>query len=422
MRFPNLRDWLSWQEGLHPQAIDLSLGRVRRAAVWMGIEKPPFTVVSVAGTNGKGSCIAYLEKLFLEAGFRVGAYTSPHLCHYNERVRLDGADVSDDALVAAFTHVDEARRDTLTYFEFGTLAAMDIFCTAAIDIGLLEVGLGGRLDAVNVFDADLAVITQVAIDHEDWLGAGRNAIGLEKAGILRAGRPAVCGDARPPATIAEAAANLGSRLYSADVEYSFIDHASGWDWHGPEMKLEGLARPRSGGKEQLYNASAALMAAELLRDSHPFSQDNARQAIAAAWLPGRMQCIPGRVEWLFDVAHNVAAAEALAEFLEQRVRVPTTAVFGVMSDKDANGIAAALAPMVDRWIAVAPDNPRSLSAGDLAAVIGSVTKAEIVTADNVEQGLSCAAEVADDGDRITVFGSFYLVGPALTWHAVYCNR
>ena len=422
MRFRKLRDWLSWQEGLHPQAIDLSLGRVRRTAVRMGIEKPPFTVVSVAGTNGKGSCIAYLEKLFLGAGHRVGAFTSPHLHHYNERVRLEGAEVSDDALMAAFAHVDQARRDTLTYFEFGSLAAMDIFCTAGIEIGVLEVGLGGRLDAVNVFDADLAIITQVAIDHEDWLGAGRNAIGREKAGIFRAGHPAVCGDARAPATIADVAAKLGTELYSADVDYSFNEHASGWDWHGPETQLETLARPLSGGKEQLYNASAALMAAELLRGSHPFSQDNARQAIATARLPGRMQRVPGPVEWIFDVAHNVAAAEALAGYLEQHARVPTTAVFGVMSDKDANGIAAALVPMVDRWIAVAPDTPRSLPAGDLAAVIGSVTKAEVVTADSVEQGLSRAAADADDGDRITVFGSFYLVGPALSWHAVYCER
>ncbi len=422
MRFCNLRDWLSWQESLHPQAIDLSLGRVRRTAVRMGVDKPPFTLVSVAGTNGKGSCIAYLEKLFLAAGYRVGAYTSPHLHRYNERVRLDGAEVSDGALIAAFDHVDEARQDTLTYFEFGTLAAMDVFCNADIDIGLLEVGLGGRLDAVNIFDADLAVITQIAVDHEDWLGAGRNAIGREKAGIFRVGRPAVCGDARPPATIADTAAKLGTELYSVDVEYSFDEHASGWDWNGPATHLPGLVKPPAGGKEQLYNASAALMAAELLRGLHPFSEDNARQAIATAQLPGRMQCFAGPKQWIFDVAHNVAAAEALAGFLEQRERVPTTAVFGVMSDKDAHGIAAALSPFVDRWIAVAPDIPRSLAVDDLTEVIRAVTEASVEAVADVEQGLSRAAKVADDGDRIIVFGSFYLVGPALSWHAVYSRQ
>ena len=416
MRFRTLDAWLAWQETLHPRAIDLGLERVALVARRLGLDRPSCTTVTVAGTNGKGSSVAMLASVLGAAGLRVGAYTSPHLRRYNERIRIDGAEIEDRALVAAFERIDQARGETtLSYFEFGTLAALLLFAEAGLDLQLLEVGLGGRLDAVNVVDADVALVTRVDLDHCDWLGHDREAIGREKAGIFRAGRPAIVSDPQPPDSLAAVAAELGAdlRLRGRDFDIARIGRDGRWDWVGRERRFEDLPAPALAGAHQYDNAAGVLAALEALPGDRPPGAGAVAAGLASVRLAGRLQARPGRVPVLLDVAHNPDACVRLARHLAARpVRGRTLAVLGVLADKDLAGMLAPLRDQVDAWYAAATPGPRGLSAEALAARL----RAEGI--DPAGQGAVAAlvAELqrtAGPDDRILVLGSFLTVAEAL---------
>jgi dihydrofolate synthase/folylpolyglutamate synthase len=418
VRFSRLEQWLEWQQSAHPSAIDLGLERVARVLArtgWAGARQP---VVTVGGTNGKGSCVALLEAMLRAGGHRVGAFTSPHLCDYRERIRLDGEWASDASLLAAFERIADARGgDSLTFFEFNTLAALLVFETAAPDVLLLEVGLGGRLDAVNVVDADVAVVVSVGLDHMEYLGPDVEAIGREKAGIFRAGRAAICGMPDPPRSLLDAAASCGARLSVRGREFGDRPRADGrWDYRDAHGVLEGLPAPALEGVAQVGNAATALAAARELSGQLPLTRAAIERGLAAVSLPGRFQrhVDAAGVEWVFDVAHNPAAAGVLAANLAlHRVTGRTLAVCGMLGDKDVAAVIAALAPGVDQWIAASTDGPRGLDdralAGRAAAVGIAMTPGGVI-----REALRLAATEARAGDRVVVFGSFHTVGPALS--------
>ena len=299
-RFQTLAGWLNWQEGLHPKKIDLGLERVADVASRLGTLQLEQTVITVAGTNGKGSSVAFLESILSAAGYRVGTYTSPHLFRYNERIRINSHEVDDAALCEAFAAVDEARgTSTLSYFEFGTLAALQLFSQAPLDIVVLEVGLGGRLDAVNIIDATVALVTSVGIDHCAWLGTDRESIGREKAGIFRATRPAICSDPAPPASVEKHAQKIGADWYCLGQAYDYTEEPGGWTWRGAGRALEALPCPSLPGKHQLNNAAGVLMALELLSGQHPVTRAAIEQGLQSVSLPGRCQVVAGAVEQIF---------------------------------------------------------------------------------------------------------------------------
>jgi dihydrofolate synthase/folylpolyglutamate synthase len=410
-----LAGWLARLEQLHPSAIDLGLDRVRRVRDALGVA-PVFPVLVVGGTNGKGSTCAYLEAILGAAGYTTGLYTSPHLLRYNERVRIAGREASDADLVAAFEKIDVARGDTsLTYFEFGTLGAMLQFLDAGVDVAILEVGLGGRLDAVNVFDADVAIVTSVDLDHMDYLGDTREQIGFEKAGIYRAGRPAVCADPAPPASLLEQARRIGADLRCAERDYSAQREADRWTYRGPELAWPDLPLPAMAGAFQLRNAAAALAALEAVRDRLPVDEAAIRTGLVAARVPGRFQRIAREPDVILDVAHNPEAARALAATLrEQPVPGRTLAVVGMLADKDAAGVFAALQCEIDAWWTCTPDSPRAQDATALATLLRAhAGKAPVRVQPNVNVALAEARSAACEDDRILVFGSFYTVAAVL---------
>jgi dihydrofolate synthase/folylpolyglutamate synthase len=417
MRFETLHEWLSWQERLHGREIDLGLTRVRQVLARLASSVPPrFTVVTVAGTNGKGSCIALLESVLLAAGYRVGAYTSPHLLRYNERVRIGGVPASDAMLCRAFERVDQARGNlSLTYFEFGTLAALEVFAASAIEIALLEVGLGGRLDAVNILDADIALITSIAIDHVGWLGNDRESIAREKAGILRRGQPAVVADPEPPASLIEIAGMLGVSLYRLGRDFGFAQGKSAWSWWGPSRHYETLPLLRLQGEIQLGNAAAILMVLRLLERRFPVSKALLEVGLAQAELAGRFQVFPGPVEIILDVAHNPAAAQVLVDNLGQRQCAGKTyAVVGMRADKDVKGTLSALTEVVDGWYLADLEGPRGAKAKRLADTLRSLkcqTPVRLHT--SISEALQQALAQSQTGDRVAVFGSFLAVAAIL---------
>ncbi|MFO8024626.1 bifunctional tetrahydrofolate synthase/dihydrofolate synthase [Thiohalophilus sp.] len=420
MRFKTLSEWLRWQESLHPEEIELGLARVGEVFARLCPESLPFTVVTVAGTNGKGSSIAALEAMLLAGGYRVGAYTSPHLLRYNERIRLDGAPVSDSALVEAFERVDQVRADiSLTYFEFGTLAALCIFADVMPEIVLLEVGLGGRLDAVNIVDPDVALITAIGIDHTAWLGEDRETIAGEKAGIMRPGGPVVCSDPLPPATIVDRADKLAAPLYRLGREFDYRLHGDSWDWQctvAPQQTLVDLPRPVPGGEHQYRNLAGALMVVSLLREHFSLDQAKIGAGLARMVLPGRMQSIPGDPPLLLDVAHNPDGVEQLARALcTEPVAGRNWAVIGMMADKDLYGTLQPILAQIAGWFPVAlPEIPRAASAASLAAVLGELGATSVRPCSHMSQALEQVRAVADPGDRIVIFGSFYTVAEALS--------
>lgn len=419
MRFETLSEWLRWQESLHPEEIELGLARVGEVFFRLCPGPLPFTVVTVAGTNGKGSSIAALEAMLRAGGYRVGAYTSPHLLRYNERIRLDGEEVSDTALVEAFERVDQARGDTsLTYFEFGTLAALRIFVDAAPEIVLLEVGLGGRLDAVNIVDPDVALITAIGIDHSAWLGEDRETIAGEKAGIMRPGGPVVCSDPRPPASIVDRAEKLGAPLYQLGREFDYQLNGGSWRWHcraPTTSELADLPRPLLGGEHQYRNIAGALMVLALLQGDFPLERRQIDAGLARLQLPGRLQLIPGEVPLLLDVAHNPDGVVQLAAALRaEPVAGHNRAIVGMMGDKDLRGALTPLLPLIDGWFAVdLPGVPRAASAARLADVLNELGAVDVIPCTDVSQALQQARAAARQGDRIVVFGSFYTVAEAL---------
>ena len=420
MRFGTLAEWLAWQETVHPVEMDLGLARVR--TVHEALRRagaPPFLLVTVAGTNGKGSTVAFAQALLTAAGVRTGTYTSPHLVAYNERIRVDGQPAPDDAIMAAFDRIDRARGGvTLTYFEFGTLAAVEVFRASAVEAAVMEVGIGGRLDAVNLFDPDVAVVTPIDIDHVRWLGPDRESIGREKAGIFRPGRPAVIADRDPPASLAAAAERIGAPALRLGRDFGpapVTGEGGGWSWQGPGRRIDGLPAPPLAGRFQLDNASAALMA---LAAAGRLPEDPAavRRGIAATRLAGRFQVLPGDVPIVLDVAHNPHAARSLAATLRaSRTPGREIAVAGLLEDKDAAGVVEAAADVFDRWYVARPAGARGAAAESLArAVRARVRDAPVEVCGDVPGALARARGAAGRGDRIVVFGSCYTVGEVLT--------
>jgi dihydrofolate synthase/folylpolyglutamate synthase len=417
----SLPEWLAYLETLHPKSIALGLARVREVYERLGIAFD-VPVVVVTGTNGKGSTCAFLEAMLGAAGYRVGLYTSPHLTRYNERVRIAGADVDDAALVAAFERVERARTAStpatpLTYFEFGTLAALLLFAAAPLDALVLEVGLGGRLDAVNLVDADVAVITNVDLDHQDYLGNTRESIGFEKAGILRAGRPAVIGEREPPDSVIAHAAALGASPCRLGHEFDYVDQGTQWRYRGPGGERFGLPVPALRGRYQLANAATAMAALDLLRARLPLDAGAIRAGLAGVTLRGRFQVLPGRPSIVLDVAHNPHAAQRLAATLGDMGYHPRTfAAFGMLCDKDIDGVIDALRPRVDDWRVATLPGPRGARADDLAQRLRArgVAPSAIATFGDVPAALAAARGEAHEADRIVVFGSFLTVATALT--------
>jgi len=411
-RFSSLNDWLEWQETLHPSTIDLGLQRVGQLADHLQCRAPAKVLISVAGTNGKGSSVAMLEAILLRAGYRVGCYTSPHLFRYNERLRLQGEEVSDSALCESFARIDHARgENTLTYFEFGTLAALDIMARESLDVALLEVGLGGRLDAVNVVDADAALITSIGIDHTDWLGGDRDGIAREKAGIMRPAKPAVCGDADPPASLIAEADRIGALWRVLGADFSIKQAGRGWHWQGQRSSYRDLPRPALAGSHQLANAAGVLMVLEMLRECLPVTQTAIESGLKWVRLAARIQTVPGRVEQVLDVSHNAQAAQALSDALRQRaLSGKTHAVIGMMRDKDTESFVRALEALVFRWYPVGLQTDRASTAQQLAKRLASVIGVErVTTCESVADAIKRLQAEVRPGDRVLVCGSFYTV-------------
>jgi dihydrofolate synthase/folylpolyglutamate synthase len=406
----SLADWLAYVERQHPQSIALGLDRVLEVLRKLDA-RFACPVITVGGTNGKGSTCAMLESILQAAGYRTGLYTSPHLRRYNERVRVAGREAEDGPLCAAFEAVEAARGNVpLTYFEFGTLAAFHLFASERIEAAILEVGLGGRLDAVNVLDADCAVLTSVGIDHVEYLGSTREQIGQEKAGIFRPGKPAIVADPSPPETVLNANTNL--QLIGRDFGYE--NQGTQWAYWGPGGKRSGLAHPALRGATQLRNASAALAALDSLRERLPVAMQDVRRGLAEVSLPGRFQVLPGRPQVVLDVAHNPQAAAVLAANLGDSGYAPETiAVFGMLKDKDIAGVVRAMAPRVSRWHLATLPGPRGADARLLSRVLRELAvRAPATEHASVGDALAAARNEAGENDKIVVFGSFLTVADA----------
>ena len=417
MRFETLHDWLSWQQTLHPREIDLGLERVREVASRLGLLAPGCPVITVAGTNGKGSTVAFLSAMLRAAGYRVGAYTSPHLLRYTERVRIDGAEIAEAELVASFARIDQARGEqSLTYFEFGTLAALDAFHRAGCEVLVLEVGLGGRLDAVNIIDADVAIITSIGLDHTDWLGPDRDSIGREKSGIARAGRPLVYGEPDLPAGVAAVAAELGAPLRLAGRDYRWQIEADGWTLELPARRLQ-LPAPALAGAHQYGNAAAAMVALDALGERLPVTPEALAAGLREASVAGRFQILPGPVEWVLDVAHNPDGLRVLTRTLAERpVAGRTLAVFAQMARKELEAVLQIAAPQVDAWYLLQLPDADARPAGEVGAALARLGL-QAVASGPADALLPRVAADARPGDRVLVFGSFRTVEECLRQRA-----
>ncbi|NCX25457.1 MAG: bifunctional tetrahydrofolate synthase/dihydrofolate synthase, partial [Burkholderiaceae bacterium] len=419
MLFTSLDQWLSHLETAHPVGIDMGLARITRVKESLGL-KFACPVITVGGTNGKGSTCAFLESILLAAGYKVACHTSPHLLRFNERARMNGADVSDADLLKAFERVEQARcrlsdPPTLTYFEFTTLAIMDIFANASVDAVILEVGMGGRLDAVNIVDADCAIVTSIDLDHMAYLGNTREAIAFEKAGIFRTKAIAICADPMPPTSLINHANAIGADLWLMGKDYSFTGDQQQWGWTGRGKRFSGLGYPALRGANQLLNASAVIAALIALHDRLPVSAQDIRNGLALVELPGRFQVLPGRPTVVLDVAHNPHAAATLAESIEAMAYHPYTyAVFGAMADKDIDGVLKPLLNTVDYWYCTDLPTPRAASASDLAKRLRAFNKEALVFMDP-GAAYQAALDKAGEGDRILVFGSFYTVSGVMAY-------
>jgi dihydrofolate synthase / folylpolyglutamate synthase len=416
--------WLAYLATLHPASIAMGLDRVR--AVLANLDAPvTCPVVTVAGTNGKGSTCAMLDSVLRCAGYAVGLYTSPHLLRYHERVRIRGREATDAELLSAFNAVEDARLATacndgaptpLTYFEFGTLAALWLFARAELDALVLEVGLGGRLDAVNVVDATVAVLTSIAIDHTEYLGATREEIGREKAGIFRRGRAALCADPDPPASVVARASEIGASLLRIGRDYGFVNERTQWKYWGPGGERYGLPFPALRGAYQLNNAATVLAAVDVLRDALPVRGGALREGLLTVELPGRFQVLPGRPIVVLDVAHNPHAAGVLADELGAMGYHPQTiGVFGMFADKDIAGVAAAMDKRIDRWFIAPLPGPRGAPADAMRAalVTADIEASALRIFPDIASAYAAAKEEASEADRIVAFGSFLTVAAVL---------
>ena len=416
-----LDDWLAHAERLHPKSIDMGLDRVRAVAERMGL-KFDCPVIMVAGTNGKGSTCAMLEAILMASGYRTGLYTSPHLVHFEERCRIRGDIVKAADLTANFARVESARvlngeEVSLTYFEFTTLAILQGLADAQLDVVILEVGLGGRLDAVNILDADCAVITSIDLDHMELLGKDRESIGFEKAGIMRAGRPVVVSDPVPPQSTIDHAATLGADLWRFGHDFNFSGDKLQWNWAGRSRRYAGLAYPALRGANQLVNAAGVLAALTALRDRLPVTAQSVRNGLSMVELPGRFQIIPGQPTLVLDVAHNPHAVAALSENLDAMGFYPCThAVFGAMADKDVGPMLKRIGPLIDQWYFTDLPTPRAATGEALRAAwqAGNTRlDAGAHAYETPEAALQAAVKAANPTDRIVVFGSFHTVGGIL---------
>lgn len=415
MRFDTLDQWLAWQETLHPSEIDLGLARVAKVYQQLSVDIPDYKVITVAGTNGKGSSVAMLGAILQAAGYRVGSYTSPHLLRYNERVLLNGEEVDDQALCDAFERVDQARGGvSLSYFEFGTLAALDIFNHNQLDIVILEVGLGGRLDAVNIVDPDVALITNVGIDHQEWLGDNLESIGFEKAGIMRAGRPAVFAGSEPPRSLVEHADKLNAQLFCLERDFSYEATDSGWRWKGPYGRREALPMPSMRGAFQQQNAAGVLMALASLKDSLSVSQAAVRSGLLQAQAVGRFQIISTPLRQILDVGHNPDAAGQLkANLQEIDCLGRTRAVFAMMADKDIETVIETIQPMIDHWYIGDLPMPRAEGKEQLCSLLAKYGVTDVTSGDSVAAVYRQALADAGPADQIVVFGSFFTVSAVM---------
>lgn len=418
MRFNTLDEWLGWQETLHPSEIELGLERI--TSVFSTLHPDPVfpTVITVAGTNGKGSSVAMLDAIYRAADYQVGSYTSPHLFQYNERICINGRPVDDQSLCDAFTRIDNARGETsLTYFEFGTLAALEIFLQHELDVVILEVGLGGRLDAVNIIDADVALITAIALDHQEWLGNNIKTIASEKAGIMRSGKPVVSSGKNAIDTLATCAADIGAQLYQTGKDFHFTDASKGrtWDWQSEKQFRTALPKPTLFGEHQIFNAAGVLMVIELLANNLPVSQSAIREGLMSVQLAGRFQILPGEPVCIFDVAHNADAMKQLAQQLQQYpCHGRTLAVLGMLSDKDIHNALLEVISGIDEWFLTPLATPRSESVDKLHRTLKSVSNtATVHNCSDVKQAFQAANKAAKKQDRIVVFGSFYTVAEAM---------
>ena len=420
-----LSEWLAHCEQLHPKTIDMGLGRVKTVADRMGLAFD-CPIITVAGTNGKGSSCAMLEAILSEAGYRTGVYTSPHLVDFQERCRVRREIVNATDLIAYFARVECHRAQkgveipleiSLTYFEFTTLAILQLLADAQLDVVILEVGLGGRLDAVNILDTDCALITSIDLDHMAFLGNTRELIGFEKAGIMRAGKPVVVSDPVPPQSVLDHAAAIGADLWRFGEDFNFSGDKQQWGWAGRGRRYAGLAYPALRGANQLVNASGVLAALTALRDRLPVTAQAVRNGLSLVELPGRFQIIPGTPTLVLDVAHNPHSVAALTENLDAMGFYPCThAVFGAMADRGLGPMLARVGPLIDKWYFTDLPTPRTAAGTDLQARWQALNtrpdaSAQAITAP--EQALQAAVEAADPADRIVVFGSFYTVGGIL---------
>ncbi len=416
-----LADWLAYCERLHPVAIDLTLARVQRVAERLQL-RFDCPVITVAGTNGKGSTCAMLEAILLQAGYRTGVYTSPHLVHFEERLRLSGEAVNATELEAAFARIEAARCQnndeiSLTYFEFTTLAILEVMRQHALDVVVLEVGLGGRLDAVNIIEPDCAIITSVDVDHAALLGPDREAIGREKAGIMRTGRPVVVSDPLPPQSVLDRALEVEADLWRVGVDFNVSGDKQQWGWAGRGRRYSGLAYPSLRGANQLVNAGGVLAALAALRERLPITAQAVRVGLSMVDLPGRFQIVPGQPTLVLDVAHNPHAVAALTANLDAMGFFPTThAVFGAMADKDIEAMLRRINPLIDKWYFTDLPTARALDAAPLQRLWQRLNSRKDATSQlclDPEAALQAALANADPADRIVVFGSFFTVGGVL---------
>jgi dihydrofolate synthase/folylpolyglutamate synthase len=417
----SLEQWLAYQSQVHPQAIDLGLDRLREVQDRLGWRQPKLPVITVAGTNGKGSVSAYCASIMKAAGYRVGTFTSPHLRDYRERIRIHDTLVGAEELVCAFERIEAARGAVaLTFFEFNTLAALLVFEAARLDAWVLEIGMGGRLDAVNVVDPDVAVVVSIGLDHQEYLGSTLDAIAREKAGIFRKGRPAVLGSREMPAVVEELARTIGAPLKRVGLEYSFAHEDSAWHYRGPHWDLARLPAPALLGDAQFANAATAIAALEEIAERLPVPAAAVAQGLKEVRLAARFQVIvpvrPAAPTWILDVAHNPAAARVLARNLRDTPSGGRTlAVCGILADKDASGVEAELRDCIDAWWCASTVGERGRSGAALAQIIASQVAAPVEVADSPEAACAAALAAAGPKDRIVVFGSFHTVGPALDW-------
>lgn len=419
-RVASLSEWLARLEKRSPREIVLGLDRV---GVVLDALSPalPAVVFSIGGTNGKGSSVELAQQLFTQAGYVTGAYTSPHIVHYNERIRVNGNPVADDEIVAAFERIEAARGETpLTYFEVGTLAAILVFEARGVEVAVLEVGMGGRLDAVNAIEPTASLVTNVTLDHCEWLGKDVETIAAEKAGIFRQGKPAVYAARGVPQAVLKKAEELGTDLRVLGRDFGYEESGDAWQWWGRARRLGPLVQPALPGRAQVGNAAGVFALLEAVGFDDLLTNDAVNAVLAHLSIPGRMQRVRDGQNWLLDVAHNPAAAKILADNLrEDFVEGPTIAIIGMLDDKDVEGCIEPLRPLIDHWIAVTAQNHRAIASGELARRIANATNRACLEAASIGEAMNVARDLCEPGGRILVTGSFYSVGPVLELLGLY---